>query len=78
MSGYRTRLAKALGSVDDSVIAAFTKNLSDARSSAARVWIIGNGGSATAGDHFATDLLRCAHPSGAPVRTSSLCSNQGI
>lgn len=78
MANYRERLAKALGSLADPDVKAVTSILSDARSTGARVWIIGNGGSATTADHFATDLMRCSDATGAPVRATSLCSNQGI
>ena len=77
-STYRRRLAAALGSVDDSAIAAFTAILDDARANRQRIWITGNGGSATTADHFATDLMRCPDGSGTPVRAFSLCSNLGI
>ena len=77
-SAYRLRLGAALESVGDSAIAAFTSILYDARASRQRIWIIGNGGSATTADHFATDLMRCADGSGTPLRASSLCSNLGI
>ena len=78
MNNYRDRLAGALGGVSDADINAVTTVLSDARSKGARVWIVGNGGSATTADHFATDLSRCTDATGVPVRAMSLCSNQGI
>lgn len=78
MKSYRERLAKALGSVADSDVNVVTSILSEARSSGARVWLVGNGGSATTADHLATDLLRCTDASGIPLRATSLCSNQGI
>jgi len=78
MNDYWQRLKNALGSVDDFAIEALTGKVADARSSGVRLWLIGNGGSATTADHFATDLLRCTDINGAPVRATSLCSNQGV
>ena len=78
MHQYRDRLSVAITSVADSEILAVARILSETRMTGSRVWIIGNGGSATTADHFATDLLRCADATGAPLRAVSLCSNQGI
>lgn len=78
MNGYRDRLVQALGTIDEGAIEWVVSILAEARSSGARLWIIGNGGSATTADHFATDLLRCTDASGTPIRAISLCSNQGI
>lgn len=78
MKEYRERLSSALGSVNDSDVISVTSILSDARSTGARVWLIGNGGSATTADHLATDFSRCSDATGAPLRAVSLCSNNGI
>lgn len=75
---YRTRLDTALDSLTPAVIRGFTGIIESARTSGARVWMVGNGGSATTADHFATDLLRCADGDGRPVRATSLCTNVGV
>ena len=75
---YRPRLDAALDYLTPTVIRSFTMVIEDARSRGARLWLVGNGGSAMTADHFATDLLRCADATGRPVRATSLCSNVGV
>ncbi len=75
---YRGRLDFALDSLTEVTVGEITTIFVRARLSGDRIWLIGNGGSATTADHFATDLLCCSDRQGRPVRATSLCSNVGV
>ena len=75
---YRGRLDIALDSLTEAIVGEISTIFVSARLSGDRIWLIGNGGSATTADHFATDLLRCSDKEGRPVRATSLCSNLGV
>jgi len=77
-NSYRVRLNAALDSLSEQAVVEFGAALSRARVGKNRLWIVGNGGSATTADHFATDLLRCSDTEGRPLHAMSLCSNTGI
>jgi D-sedoheptulose 7-phosphate isomerase len=77
-ASYLVRVKRALDHLTPQVVAHFQAAIEDARAHGRSVWVVGNGGSATTSDHFATDLLRCADEQGRPVRAISLCSNVGV
>jgi D-sedoheptulose 7-phosphate isomerase len=74
---YQVRLGRALNCLTGPSIDQFTGMISVVRTSGSRLWPVGNGGSATTSDDFATDLLRCSDSEGRPVHATSLCSNIG-
>lgn len=78
MDSYRKRLDDALDCLDEGAIDALVEHLKSARASGSRIWIMGNGGSATTADHLATDLMRCSDTEGNAVKAISLCSNVGV
>ena len=75
---YRGRLDIALDSLTEAIVGEISTIFVSARLSGDRIWLIGNGGSATTADHFATDLLRFSGKEGRPVRATSLGSNVGV
>ena len=75
--GVRGRIYSALESLTDVKVADLQAIFYGARPAGNRTWLIGNGGGATTGDHFATDLLRCSDSEGRSVHATSLYSNIG-
>ncbi len=57
---YRTELLTALDTIDLTKVAQAIEILADARDHARRIFICGNGGSASTASHFATDLVKGA------------------
>ena len=56
---YQNRLIAALNSIDHDQVLMVANLLSKSTLKNKRIWLIGNGGSATTASHFATDLTRC-------------------
>jgi len=75
--GYLDRLIRVMGALDQSALESFFWLLGSTVQRGSRLWIAGNGGSATNANHFATDLLRC-QDFGLLPRASSLSSNEGV
>ena len=73
--GYLDHLADILSRIDTGQIAAFVDLLLDARNRDARIFFIGNGGSAATASHFANDLAIGTRPRGKPFRAVSLTDN---
>jgi D-sedoheptulose 7-phosphate isomerase len=57
---YRTELFKALETVDAAQVAQAIEWLAEARGQNRRIFVCGNGGSASTASHFATDLVKGA------------------
>lgn len=75
---YLRDLADLFTRIDRQQVAAFAKALLDARARGARIYFLGNGGSAATACHFANDLLIAGNAGGAPFRASSLADNMAI
>ena len=75
---YHDRLIRALGSINLDQISVVANLLHKSSISNKRIWLIGNGGSATTASHFATDLTRCIGVDSKKLKSFSLCDNNGI
>jgi D-sedoheptulose 7-phosphate isomerase len=75
-AGYLSGLVRTLDLVPSEPLAAAIRLLLDARATGRRVYIMGNGGSATTASHFACDLVKTAHVADhAPLRVFALTDN---
>ena len=75
---YQNRLIAALNSIDRDQVLRVANLLSKSTLENKRIWLIGNGGSATTASHFATDLTRCVGSNNKNLKSISLCDNIGI
>lgn len=75
---YFGYITEVMGRVDRREIAAFIEVLLDARRRGARIFFIGNGGSAATADHFANDLAIGTRSGTLPFRAISLTDNVAI
>ena len=75
---YLGYITEVIGRVDRREIAAFIEVLLDARRRGARIFFIGNGGSAATADHFANDLAIGTRSRTLPFRAISLADNVAI
>jgi len=75
---YQNRLIAALNSIDRDQVLMVANLLSKSTLQNKRIWLIGNGGSATTASHFATDLTRCVGSNNKKLKSISLCDNIGI
>jgi len=73
--GYLDHLSKLLGQLDTNEIAALIAALTDARERGARIFFIGNGGSAATASHFANDVAIGSRSWDRPFRAMSLTDN---
>ena len=73
--GYVDHLRDLLIQLDVSSIALFTKTLLSARDRGARIFFIGNGGSAATASHFANDIAIGSKSWHKPFRALSLADN---
>jgi D-sedoheptulose 7-phosphate isomerase len=73
--GYLRYLTEVLASLDRTAIAAFAQELLDAREREARIFFLGNGGSAATASHWVNDLTRWR---GRPFRAISLTENVAL
>ena len=69
---YRNRLIAALNSIDHDQVLVVANLLSKSTVKNKRIWLIGNGGSATTASHFATDLTRCVGSNNKKLKCISL------
>ncbi len=76
--GYLTYVSEILGRLDEHAIAAFIDALVDARERNARIFFIGNGGSAATASHFANDVSIGCRSWERPFRAISLTDNVPI
>ncbi len=77
-AGYLGYLAHVLSLMDTNSIGKFIDTLVDARDRGARVYFIGNGGSAATASHFANDLGIGTRTWHKPLRAISLCDNSAV
>ena len=75
---YQNRLIAALNSINRDQVLMVAELLSKSTLQNNRIWLIGNGGSATTASHFATDLTRCVGSNNKKLKSISLCDNIGI
>lgn len=78
LGDYLQRLREALASIDPTRIERLVQLLAEVRRDDRRVFVVGNGGSATTASHMATDLGVGSHRFGCGVRTVSLVDNTGV
>jgi D-sedoheptulose 7-phosphate isomerase len=76
--GYLGYLAEILQQLDADAIASFIDELMDARERGARIFFIGNGGSAATASHFANDIAIGSRTWEKPFRAVSLTENTAI
>ena len=77
-NGYLGYLNKILGGLKAEEISAFIKLLVETRERDAKIFFMGNGGSATTASHFANDLTIGTRSWNKPFRAISLADNQAI
>jgi D-sedoheptulose 7-phosphate isomerase len=75
---YLTCLTEVLSLIDRDQVATFIQTLIDARLSGARIFFIGNGGSASTASHFANDVGIGSRTWHKPFRAISLCDNLAV
>ena len=73
--GYLDYLSDILARLDTAAIAAFAGALLDARERDARIFFLGNGGSAATASHFANDIAIGTRSPEKPFRAISLTDN---
>lgn len=76
--GYLDYLTEILGRLDDSEIAAFIRELLEARERGARIYFLGNGGSAATASHFVNDISIGSKSWERPFRATSLSDNAAV
>src|ERR1051325_9510840 len=76
--GYLEYLARVLSQLDANAIGKFAEALLDARDRGARIFFIGNGGSAATATHFANDIAIGTRSWTKPFRALSLTDNVAI
>jgi D-sedoheptulose 7-phosphate isomerase len=74
-SEYLARLNTALNSINTEVLEHVVDLIQKSAIRKSKIWIIGNGGSASTASHFATDLSRCSNKDGFTISAVSLCDN---
>ena len=75
---YLDYLAEVIGALDENAIAEFIATLLDARERGARIFFIGNGGSAATASHFANDIAIGTRSPHKPFRAISLTDNAAV
>ena len=75
---YQARVIKALSNWPDSAIRVAVGMLRETVLSKSRIYLIGNGGSASTASHFATDLGVGSLERGNPLRVTSLTDNSAV
>lgn len=76
--GYLAYVREVLDALDADQIAAFAAALLDARERGARIFFIGNGGSAATASHFANDVAIGSRAWEKPFRAASLTDNVAV
>lgn len=76
--GYLDYLAEVLASIDHDAIAAFIHELLDAREREARIYFLGNGGSAATASHFVNDIAIGSKSWDKPFRAIGLSDNAAV
>ena len=75
---YASRIDHALDTISLSELENSIKIISNSVNNSGKIWLIGNGGSASTASHFATDLSRCTGENKQPIKAISLCDNLGL
>ncbi|MEO8069969.1 MAG: SIS domain-containing protein [Acidobacteriota bacterium] len=75
---YADRLISLLNDLDETQVAAAIDQIWAARESGARIFLVGNGGSAATASHFANDLTVGACGGAKPFRAISLVDNTAL
>jgi D-sedoheptulose 7-phosphate isomerase len=75
---YFGYLSEIFSKIDTNQIAQFIETILDARERGARVFFIGNGGSAATASHFANDLSVGTRSKGKPFKVISLSDNAAV
>jgi D-sedoheptulose 7-phosphate isomerase len=79
IAGFMTALAEASLAVSHEALRAAADLLLDAQANGRRVYVMGNGGSASTATHFVCDLVKTAHvPGHRPLRAYSLTDNPAL
>lgn len=76
--GYLDYLSEVIARLDENSIAAFIEVLLEARERGARIFFIGNGGSAATASHFANDIAIGTRAREKPFRAVSLTDNVAV
>lgn len=76
--GYLDYVSEILAAMDEGEIAKFVDTLVDARTRDARIFFIGNGGSAATASHFANDVAIGTRTWERPFRAVSLTDNVAV
>jgi D-sedoheptulose 7-phosphate isomerase len=76
--GYLDYLSDVISRLDEKAIAAFIKILLEARERGARIFFLGNGGSAATASHFANDISIGSRERVKPFRAISLTDNVAV
>lgn len=76
--GYVGYLSTLFGRLDYAQIALFMETLLQARQRQARIFFMGNGGSAATASHFANDIAIGSRSRAKPFRAISLCDNLAL
>ena len=75
---YFGYLSDIFSKIDTTQIAKFIETILDARERGARIFFIGNGGSAATASHFANDLSVGTRSKGKPFKVMSLTDNAAV
>src|SRR4051794_24093856 len=79
VSGFMTALAEASRSVSTEALRQSVELLLEAQAQGRRVYVMGNGGSASTATHFVCDLIKTAHvPGRRPLRAFALTDNPAL
>jgi D-sedoheptulose 7-phosphate isomerase len=79
ISGFMTALAEASLAVSTDALREATALLLDAQANGRRVYVMGNGGSASTASHFVCDLIKTAQvPGHRPLRAFALTDNPAL
>jgi phosphoheptose isomerase len=79
ITGFMTALAEASLAVSTDSLRAATELLLDAQANGRRVYVMGNGGSASTASHFVCDLIKTAQvPGHRPLRAFALTDNPAL
>jgi D-sedoheptulose 7-phosphate isomerase len=79
IAGFMAALAEASLAVSNDALRAAADLLLDAQANGHRVYVMGNGGSASTATHFVCDLVKTAHvPGHRPLRAYALTDNPAL
>jgi Phosphoheptose isomerase len=76
--GYFDHVTEILAHIDVNAVASFIRELLDARERGARIFFLGNGGSASTASHFVNDISIGSKSWSKPFRANSLVDNTAV